>query len=397
MTEQQAKELVVAAGLRLVESGLIARTWGNVSCRISDTQFVITPSGRDYLSLAAADIVPMSIDDLSYTGHIKPSGERGIHAEIYRYHPEVQFVIHTHQEYASVLSAADVAQFAPGPNYPLLGGSVVCAAYGLPGTKTLRRSIRTALQTTGGGAIIMKHHGAVCFGKTEEEAFSAASDLELACKDYIMARYLQQKQLPQADDNQLRRCALTMLAKPHSGKSNYFAPPYCNSERTADGFLLQVGDKQLKVAPGRLPAGLPPEAALHDAIYKANPDIQHILHSDTPDAVAVSQANLTLRPLLDDFAQIVGTQVKTVFGPPAKVAGALKHASAVLLGNHGALCCGATAGDAAAVKMIVEKNCKALLRGTLLGKVTPISKVDSLLMRVVYLKKYSKQISANKG
>ena len=64
---------------------------------------------------------------------------------------------------------------------------------------------------------------------------------------------------------------------------------------------------------------------------------------------------------------------------------------------HGALCCGATAGDAAAVKMIVEKNCKALLCGTLLGKVTPISKVDSQLMRVVYLKKYSKQISANKG
>ena len=121
------------------------------------------------------------------------------------------------------------------------------------------------------------------------------------------------------------------------------------------------------------------------------------MHSDAPDVVAVSQANLTLYPLLDDFAQIVGGKVKTVFGPPAKVANALKHASAVLLGNHGALCCGATAGDAAAVRMIVEKNCKALLCGTLLGKVTPISKVDSQLMRVVYLKKYSKQISANKG
>jgi len=51
MTIQEAKETVIIAGKRLVESGLIARTWGNVSCRISDSHFVITPSGRDYVSL----------------------------------------------------------------------------------------------------------------------------------------------------------------------------------------------------------------------------------------------------------------------------------------------------------------------------------------------------------
>jgi ribulose-5-phosphate 4-epimerase/fuculose-1-phosphate aldolase len=46
MNELKAKQKVVDAGIRLVESGLIARTWGNVSCRISDTHFVITPSGQ---------------------------------------------------------------------------------------------------------------------------------------------------------------------------------------------------------------------------------------------------------------------------------------------------------------------------------------------------------------
>ncbi len=43
MEIMQAKELVVRAGKQLVESGLIARTWGNVSCRVSDTQFVDHP------------------------------------------------------------------------------------------------------------------------------------------------------------------------------------------------------------------------------------------------------------------------------------------------------------------------------------------------------------------
>ena len=44
----EAKRIVVEAGKQLVATGLIARTWGNVSSKVSDTQFVITPSGRAY-------------------------------------------------------------------------------------------------------------------------------------------------------------------------------------------------------------------------------------------------------------------------------------------------------------------------------------------------------------
>ena len=63
---EEAKKLVVAAGKKLVESGLIARTWGNVSARISDTQFVITPSGRAYETLTPEEVVVVNIEDCSY-------------------------------------------------------------------------------------------------------------------------------------------------------------------------------------------------------------------------------------------------------------------------------------------------------------------------------------------
>ena len=33
---EEAKKLVVEAGKKLLETGLIARTWGNVSARISE-------------------------------------------------------------------------------------------------------------------------------------------------------------------------------------------------------------------------------------------------------------------------------------------------------------------------------------------------------------------------
>ena len=68
----EAKRIVVEAGKQLVATGLIARTWGNVSCKVSDTQFVITPSGRAYESLTEDDIVLVNMDDLSYDGDIKP-------------------------------------------------------------------------------------------------------------------------------------------------------------------------------------------------------------------------------------------------------------------------------------------------------------------------------------
>ena len=47
---EEAKKLVIQAGLDMIEKGLIARTWGNISGRISESQFVITPSGRAYES-----------------------------------------------------------------------------------------------------------------------------------------------------------------------------------------------------------------------------------------------------------------------------------------------------------------------------------------------------------
>ena len=103
-TLEEGKKAVIEAGHRLLETGLIARTWGNVSARISDTQFVITPSGRTYDTLTPDDIVVVNIDDCSYEGDIKPSSEKGIHADAYALRSDVNFVIHTHQVNASALT-----------------------------------------------------------------------------------------------------------------------------------------------------------------------------------------------------------------------------------------------------------------------------------------------------
>lgn len=84
----------------------MARTWGNVSVRISDTQMVITPTGRSYNELVPDDMVVVDFYTLKFEGNIKPSSELKLHCQIYKTRPHINAVIHTHQMYASIVAAA---------------------------------------------------------------------------------------------------------------------------------------------------------------------------------------------------------------------------------------------------------------------------------------------------
>ena len=391
MNEREAKENVVNAGKRLVKSGLIARTWGNVSCRISDNHFVITPSGRDYLTLSPEEIVKVSITDLSYRGDIKPSSEKGIHSEIYKHNPKINFVIHTHQKNASVLSAMGLDSISI--DTAILGKNIICASYALPGTKKLRQNVSEALRLSNGNTIIMKNHGAVCFGKDDEEAFGFASALEDACNDFIVKQYKEISNEENYAPDIMRQFLLKRIKEQDILDQEFTGHCY-NSKRTVDGFILYIEHKDnVYVKFGESNSFLSEEAKIHNAIYEKHKDINNIIHASSPDILAISRANITLYPMVDDFAQIVGTKVKNVINSANDIANALKNTSAVIIKNNGALCCASTEEDASAIEMILEKNSKIALCSSLFTDVKPLSKLDSMLMRFVYLKKYSKQMN----
>jgi L-fuculose-phosphate aldolase len=97
--------------------------------------------------------------------------------------------------------------------------------------------------------------------------------------------------------------------------------------------------------------------------------------------------------LLDDLAQIVGVNIKTVKNGllnPISVTKELKNKNAVLLENEGALCTGKTEGDAKAAAMILRKGCAADLYAAALNKTDCMSTVDAHIQRIVYKNKYSK-------
>ena len=180
---EEAVSLVIEAGHRLVEAGLIARTWGNISARISDTQFVITPSGMAYDRLTPGDIVTVNIADCSYEGDIKPSSEKGIHAESYRLRPDINFVVHTHQLYATAYGTLGEALDSGDA---VLGGSVPCAEYGISSTKMLKKKVSDCIEKNPrANAFFMRCHGVLCLGTDYDNAFDISLRLEKLCRGKV--------------------------------------------------------------------------------------------------------------------------------------------------------------------------------------------------------------------
>jgi L-fuculose-phosphate aldolase len=366
MEQELARREVVTAGKMLVENGLIARTWGNVSCRIDSGRFAITPSGMAYETIRPEDIVIVNTADQSYEGRIKPSSEKGIHARLYQLLPHIHFVIHTHQVNASVAAVLgeDVEILSP-QNREIIGEKAALAGYGLPGTKKLRENVAEALSRLPSRALLMANHGALCFGENRGQAFAAARALEEECGRFLAP--------PPA---------------PSPGKP-------AGSRRAGEAMIFRESGEETRIPLSSDGGGLPLEARLHLAVYRARSDVAFILGSSEPCIFRASLECGVLEPLLDDFAQIAGASVAALDcggeNAPARLVRSLRGRNAVLLKGRGALCCAGSREDAAAVAMVLEKECLAYFAASARGPIRPISPLECRLMRFVYLSRYAKK------
>lgn len=404
----EAKSEVVKAGLELVKSGLIARTWGNVSCRVDDEYFVITPSGRSYESLTPDDIVLVKIEDCSYESEIKPSSEKGIHAMAYKLRSDVNFVIHTHQKNASAVSflGYDI-NMVPEESRAVIGSDIPVASYGLPGTGKLRKGVTAAIERSDSKAIVMAHHGALCMGTDYDDAFKVAAELEKVCEKFLLARL--EAVSGKISDN-IAAVAEHVAEVSEGAKKQAMIFDAYTSERDGDCVVMNPADGGEAVRID-LSTGIetekcekyPESAELHRAIYNAREDINCVIHSKKPEILSASKMGGTFKPLLDDFAQLVGVTLKTGEYNPAnsmktakKVVRKLKGRNAVMLKDNGAICAAGNMYDAEAVEMVLEKELRTDAAAKMIGGAKYINPVEALLMRVIYKTKYSKKTETNK-
>ena len=146
---------------------------------------LVTPSGLDYLRLGPDDMVKVEIATMKYDGNIKPTSEKGLHAEVYKRRPDVNAVVHTHSKYLSVFAAAEEDMPVLEEYQGIFGEKVALAAYGLPGTDKLSKNTADALGDNFG--VIMSHHGMASCGASLDEAFENCRKLEDNGKAFLFS------------------------------------------------------------------------------------------------------------------------------------------------------------------------------------------------------------------
>lgn len=183
------KRSVIDAGIRMLDEGITVGTWGNVTLRDPETNYVyLSPSGMPYRTLTENGIVVVRLDGSRVEGERKPTIETEMHLAIYRARPACNAVIHTHPIYSTAFSAM-------GEEIPLLldeaaqvlGDTVRTADYALPGSMELAENCVKALGEKS-MACLLKSHGAVCLGENLEQAFGNSTVLEATAQVYSIIR-----------------------------------------------------------------------------------------------------------------------------------------------------------------------------------------------------------------
>ena len=97
------KEQVGKANLALPKHGLVTFTWGNVSGIDREAGLVvIKPSGVDYETMTAEDMVVLRLSDgEKVEGKWKPSSDTPTHLALYRAFENIGGIVHTHSRWAT--------------------------------------------------------------------------------------------------------------------------------------------------------------------------------------------------------------------------------------------------------------------------------------------------------
>lgn len=186
---EELKQRVFEQNLALVKHNLVVLTWGNVSAIDRESGFVvIKPSGVDYATMKAEDMVVVDLDGKVVEGKYRPSSDTPTHIWLYKQFPQIGGVVHTHSTYATAWAQS-------GRNITAYGTTHADAFYGdVPCTRSLtKEEIDSKYELNTGKviaetfvdkdvlaipAVLVKNHGPFTWGSTPEKAVENAVTLE---------------------------------------------------------------------------------------------------------------------------------------------------------------------------------------------------------------------------
>jgi L-fuculose-phosphate aldolase len=189
ISEIKLKSQVCEIGKRIYEKGFVASNDGNISVRIEEDTFLVTPTGVSKGFMTPEMLIKVDSDGNLLEGERKPTSEIKMHLRVYKERPEIKSVVHVHPPYATAFAIAGVPlNQATMPESIVTLGTIPIAEYGTPSTDELASAISPYIRNHNG--VLLENHGALTWGDNLEQAYFLMESLEFCAKVNWIARQM---------------------------------------------------------------------------------------------------------------------------------------------------------------------------------------------------------------
>jgi len=190
MSETKHRDAICRFGRSLFERGLTPGSSGNISVRLDDGGWLVTPTNA---SLGFLD--PARISRLDAAGKLvsgdAPTKEIPLHTALYETRSGARAIVHLHATHSvaiTMLPEIDPKAVLPPmtPYYLMRCGETALVSYYRPGDPAVADAIKGLAGRY--SSVLLANHGPVVAGESLEAAVFATEELEETAKLYLLLR-----------------------------------------------------------------------------------------------------------------------------------------------------------------------------------------------------------------
>ena len=189
VSEYEIKKQICEIGQRIYNKGMVAANDGNISVKISENEFLCTPTGVSKGFMTPEFICKVDRNGNKLEGGFKPSSEIKMHMRVYKERPDVNSVVHAHPMYATSFAIAGIPLTEPiMPEAVIALGCVPIAEYGTPSTEEIPDAVSKYVQHY--DAVLLENHGALSYSDSLINAYYKMESLEFYAQLLYQSRVL---------------------------------------------------------------------------------------------------------------------------------------------------------------------------------------------------------------
>lgn len=174
---KNAKIAMIDIGKRMYQKNFIASNDGNISFKLCDDRYLVTPTGICKGDMCEADLIITDESGILVEGNKKVTSEVKMHLAVYETRSDIKAVVHAHPPKSTAFAACGIKLdkiILPEMIFAL--GKINLTDYGTPSTTEIPDTVRVYIKDA--NALLLKNHGALTVGTSLHEAYFAMETLE---------------------------------------------------------------------------------------------------------------------------------------------------------------------------------------------------------------------------